>query len=65
MKNHKRVFEDCIILVVHPSFYFFSSDSGDQDMATAYVGSLAWITRLNLPVVDSWKPWFTKDQIAG
>ncbi|KAJ8452010.1 hypothetical protein Cgig2_016591 [Carnegiea gigantea] len=39
--------------------------SGDQDMAMTYVGSLAWITRLKLSIVDRWKPWFTKQEVAG
>uniref|UniRef100_A0A7C9F6F9 Uncharacterized protein n=1 Tax=Opuntia streptacantha TaxID=393608 RepID=A0A7C9F6F9_OPUST len=39
--------------------------SGDQDLAMPYVGSFAWITRLNLPIIDRWRPWFTKGQVAG
>ncbi|KAK6277639.1 hypothetical protein POUND7_017962 [Theobroma cacao] len=39
--------------------------SGDQDMAIPFLGTEAWIKSLNYPIVDDWRPWMVKDQVAG
>ncbi|KAJ8452007.1 hypothetical protein Cgig2_016588 [Carnegiea gigantea] len=39
--------------------------SGDQDMVISYVGTMAWIRKLNLSTSDRWRPWFVKGQVAG
>ncbi|CAH2067041.1 unnamed protein product [Thlaspi arvense] len=39
--------------------------SGDHDMAVSFLGTQAWIRSLNYSVVDEWRPWMMKDQVAG
>ncbi|XP_020520332.1 serine carboxypeptidase 1 isoform X2 [Amborella trichopoda] len=39
--------------------------SGDHDMAAPYIGTLEWIKKLNYRELESWRPWFVGDQIAG
>ncbi|CAH2067047.1 unnamed protein product [Thlaspi arvense] len=39
--------------------------SGDHDMAVPFLGTQAWIRSLNYSVVDEWRPWMIKDQVAG
>ncbi|KAG8095555.1 hypothetical protein GUJ93_ZPchr0012g21131 [Zizania palustris] len=39
--------------------------SGDHDMLIPYIGTQAWIRSLNFSVVDDWRPWFVKGQVAG
>ncbi|KAK4793407.1 hypothetical protein SAY86_023842 [Trapa natans] len=40
-------------------------ECGDRDMVVPYVGSVKWITSLNLTVADDWRPWLIDGQIAG
>ncbi|OWM79149.1 hypothetical protein CDL15_Pgr003320 [Punica granatum] len=40
-------------------------ECGDRDMVVPYVGTVNWITSLNLTVVNDWRPWFVDGQIAG
>lgn len=39
--------------------------SGDHDFAIPYIGTLEWIGKLNLTMVDDWRPWFVQDEVAG
>uniref|UniRef100_N1QS33 Carboxypeptidase n=1 Tax=Aegilops tauschii TaxID=37682 RepID=N1QS33_AEGTA len=39
--------------------------SGDHDMCVPYTGSEAWTKSMGYGVVDSWRPWFTNDQVSG
>ncbi|CAN6330832.1 unnamed protein product [Urochloa humidicola] len=39
--------------------------SGDHDMCVPYTGSEAWTASLGYGVVDSWRPWFTNEQVSG
>ncbi|KAE9614236.1 putative peptidase S10, serine carboxypeptidase, alpha/Beta hydrolase [Lupinus albus] len=39
--------------------------SGDHDMQMSYLGTLRWINSLNSTIVEEWKPWIVRDQIAG
>ncbi|XP_021284932.1 serine carboxypeptidase-like 7 [Herrania umbratica] len=39
--------------------------SGDHDMVIPFLGTEAWIKSLNYPIVDDWRPWMVKDQVAG
>jgi len=40
-------------------------DSGDHDIQVPYLGTQAWIRSLNYSIIDDWRPWMIKDQIAG
>ncbi|CAL0312888.1 unnamed protein product [Lupinus luteus] len=39
--------------------------SGDHDMQISYLGTLRWINSLNSTILEEWKPWLVRDQIAG
>ncbi|CAL1361347.1 unnamed protein product [Linum trigynum] len=39
--------------------------SGDHDLIIPYVGTLEWIQSLNFRIVDEWRPWLLKNQVAG
>ncbi|CAN8283942.1 unnamed protein product [Cochlearia groenlandica] len=39
--------------------------SGDHDITMPFQATLAWIKSLNYPIIDAWRPWKIKDQIAG
>ncbi|XP_048134826.1 serine carboxypeptidase-like 17 [Rhodamnia argentea] len=39
--------------------------SGDHDMIVPYVGTLAWIERLNQTISRDWEAWFVDEQVAG
>ncbi|XP_037493466.1 serine carboxypeptidase-like 2 isoform X3 [Jatropha curcas] len=39
--------------------------SGDQDMVVPFLGTQAWIRSLNYSIVDDWRPWLVRGQIAG
>ncbi|OAP13452.1 hypothetical protein AXX17_AT1G67510 [Arabidopsis thaliana] len=39
--------------------------SGDHDFEVPFLGTQAWIRSLNYSVIDDWRPWMIKDQIAG
>ena len=46
-------------------YLFFIYLSGDHDMCVPYTGSEAWTVSLGYGVVDSWRPWFTNEQVSG
>jgi len=56
-----------LALLIHQYIVLFLScvGSGDQDMVISYVGTMAWIRKLNLSASDRWRPWFVKGQVAG
>ncbi|KAL1832208.1 hypothetical protein ACET3Z_001859 [Daucus carota] len=39
--------------------------SGDHDMCVPFTGSKAWTSSLGYKVVDGWRPWISKGQVAG
>ncbi|KAL1213404.1 putative serine carboxypeptidase-like 52 [Cardamine amara subsp. amara] len=39
--------------------------SGDHDFDVPFLGTQAWIRSLNYPIIDDWRPWMIKNQIAG
>ncbi|XP_024014315.1 putative serine carboxypeptidase-like 52 isoform X1 [Eutrema salsugineum] len=39
--------------------------SGDHDITMPFQATKAWIKSLNYPIIDDWRPWMIKDQIAG
>ncbi|XVE95046.1 hypothetical protein REPUB_Repub02eG0062600 [Reevesia pubescens] len=39
--------------------------SGDHDMIVPFLSTQAWITALNYPIVDDWRPWMIQGQVAG
>ncbi|KAG8371670.1 hypothetical protein BUALT_Bualt13G0112400 [Buddleja alternifolia] len=39
--------------------------SGDHDMCVPYTGSEAWTRSVGYKIVDEWRPWTVKDQVAG
>ncbi|KAM5549698.1 hypothetical protein ABKV19_000889 [Rosa sericea] len=39
--------------------------SGDHDGLIPYVGTLTWITYLNLSTADGWRPWYVNGNVAG
>ncbi|CAH2061435.1 unnamed protein product [Thlaspi arvense] len=39
--------------------------SGDHDITMPFQATQAWIKSLNYPIIDDWRPWMIKDQIAG
>jgi len=39
--------------------------SGDTDGAVPTAGSKAWISSLNWPVTELWRPWTTHSQVSG
>ncbi|KAL3616297.1 Serine carboxypeptidase-like 20 [Castilleja foliolosa] len=39
--------------------------SGDHDMCVPFTGSEAWTRSVGYKIVDEWRPWMVKDQVAG
>ncbi|KAJ7958278.1 Serine carboxypeptidase [Quillaja saponaria] len=39
--------------------------SGDHDKAVPFLGTQAWIRSLNYSIVDDWRSWHVKGQVAG
>ncbi|XP_078172790.1 serine carboxypeptidase-like 2, partial [Carex rostrata] len=39
--------------------------SGDHDSVAPYIGTQAWIRSLNFSIVDDWRPWYFRGQVAG
>ncbi|CAL1397622.1 unnamed protein product [Linum trigynum] len=39
--------------------------SGDHDMVIPYIGTQAWIRALNYSIVEDWRSWHVKGQVAG
>lgn len=39
--------------------------SGDHDMCVPVTGTEAWTESLGFPVVEEWRPWISKGQVAG
>ncbi|KAJ4795079.1 Carboxypeptidase [Rhynchospora pubera] len=39
--------------------------SGDHDMCVPFTGSEAWTRSLGYNITDSWRPWYTNDQVSG
>ncbi|POO03705.1 Serine carboxypeptidase-like, partial [Trema orientale] len=39
--------------------------SGDHDMVVTTMGTEAWIKSLNYSIVDDWRPWIVRGQVAG
>ncbi|CAN6539770.1 unnamed protein product [Malus baccata var. baccata] len=39
--------------------------SGDHDMIVPFMATQAWIRSLNYSIVNDWRPWFVKGQVAG
>ncbi|XP_006652175.2 serine carboxypeptidase 1-like [Oryza brachyantha] len=39
--------------------------SGDHDLCIPYVGTEAWIRSMGYRVIDSWRPWYFGEQVAG
>ncbi|RXH72890.1 hypothetical protein DVH24_012574 [Malus domestica] len=39
--------------------------SGDHDMLVPFMATQAWIRSLNYSIVNDWRPWFVKGQVAG
>ncbi|VVA95137.1 unnamed protein product [Arabis nemorensis] len=39
--------------------------SGDHDLSLPYLGTQDWIRSLNYSIIDDWRPWMIKSQIAG
>ncbi|XP_057962294.1 serine carboxypeptidase-like 20 [Malania oleifera] len=39
--------------------------SGDHDMRVPFTGSQAWTESLGFKVVDEWRPWWSRGQVAG
>lgn len=39
--------------------------SGDHDLVVPFLGTQAWIRSLNYSVLDEWRPWLVKGQVAG
>lgn len=44
---------------------FTFSGSGDHDMCVPFTGSEAWTRSVGYKIVDEWRPWTSKGQIAG
>ncbi|KAL6214293.1 hypothetical protein ACLB2K_013729 [Fragaria x ananassa] len=38
---------------------------GDHDLCVPFTGSEAWTRSLGYKIVDEWRPWTSKGQIAG
>ncbi|KAK1426864.1 hypothetical protein QVD17_15544 [Tagetes erecta] len=53
--HRQLVNRNCQVLIIN----------GDHDMNFPYVGTMAWIESLNLPIESPWAPWFVKNQVAG
>ncbi|XP_058767099.1 serine carboxypeptidase-like 11 isoform X1 [Vicia villosa] len=39
--------------------------SGDHDLVVPFLSTQAWIKSLNYSIVDDWRSWLIKDQVAG
>ncbi|KAI9112125.1 hypothetical protein K1719_016648 [Acacia pycnantha] len=39
--------------------------SGDHDLAIPYFATQEWIRALNYSIIDEWRPWLVKGQVAG
>ncbi|KAF5819076.1 putative peptidase S10, serine carboxypeptidase, alpha/Beta hydrolase [Helianthus annuus] len=53
---HKQLVDrNCQVLIIN----------GDHDMNFPYVGTMEWISSLNLPIESPWAPWFVRNQVAG
>ncbi|KAM0024328.1 putative peptidase S10, serine carboxypeptidase, alpha/Beta hydrolase [Helianthus debilis subsp. tardiflorus] len=53
---HKQLVDrNCQVLIIN----------GDHDMNFPYVGTMEWISSLNLPIESPWTPWFVRNQVAG
>ncbi|CAI0393446.1 unnamed protein product [Linum tenue] len=59
---------DIIIIIINDTngaFFVLVGNSGDHDLIKPYVGTLEWIRSLNFRIVDEWRPWLFKNQVAG
>ncbi|XP_065875790.1 serine carboxypeptidase-like 20 [Euphorbia lathyris] len=39
--------------------------SGDHDMCVPYTGSEAWTKSMGYKIIDEWRPWISRGQVAG
>ncbi|XP_010061646.2 serine carboxypeptidase-like 2 isoform X1 [Eucalyptus grandis] len=39
--------------------------SGDHDMIVPFMGTQAWIRSLNYSIIDNWRSWMVRGQVAG
>ncbi|CAN8313753.1 unnamed protein product [Cochlearia groenlandica] len=39
--------------------------SGDHDLTVPFVSTQEWIRSLNFSIVEKWRPWMARDQVAG
>lgn len=59
---------DYVVLVERWQFYSFglwSWHSGDHDLIIPNTATQGWIGKLNLTIVNDWRPWLVDGQVAG
>lgn len=52
-------------LFLFNQYVYFLSCSGDHDLTIPNTGTEEWIKKLDLTVVNDWRPWLVDGQIAG